>query len=206
VNLSGRTRSLLVFLGLALLGALLYQFAWTPLNEQIDEARAEALAAEADLREARDIASRSQEIENQIGECKETLRQLSRRIPTSAEQPRLLVYIEQSATASDLTVMGLGCYAPEPGKKFAIVPLEVNLTGPYRGHVEFCRRMEEMERLVNPLGVVLEAVPEGEVGFAVSGSYRFRLYVDADTPYYVSAVPPEFTGRTGRSEPFAPPY
>lgn len=201
---AARLRRLLALLAVVAVSSLGYSYVYPPVAARLqamqdrleqERARLAALRREADA--ARGAVAR-------LAEARSRLAELARRFPPRVDQPRLLEYLENAATAEGLAITKVDYGDPQPAEAYQRIPLEVTVSGPFAAQVNFALALQGMPWLYRFDGVALRGADQGgQGGQAPSGAgspqqaalpasgpfpgrveavYKLSLYVDAPAP------------------------
>ncbi len=180
-----------------------YIYGWVPLTERVDDARQQAELAEAELEHARRVHARQDEMQEEISELREAMREMDTQIIEATYQPEFLVYLQDTEQANGVSISAIDYGAVEQLSDAGGVLAQLNfaqvgvtLTGTYQQVRRFVTEMEE--------GIwftVSESFDFYSSGEEVEGRYNFRVFFwpevsDPELPHL-----PDFPG-TGRGEPF----
>jgi type IV pilus assembly protein PilO len=173
---------------LFLCGVLAGGWYWFITQDQLDKlSRVEA--KEAELRttfESKQRLAANLEIHReQLGQINESLIDLMRQLPGSAEIAALLVDVSQTGLAAGLE-FELFRPAGEVSKSFyAELPIQVEVTGSYHELGNFVSGLAALPRIVTVQDVVISSLDKGVRAAAAASMSKLRMHATVKTYRYI---------------------
>ncbi len=163
-----------VSLFLLVLVTLVYFVALSFAKGQMNQVQAKITAKQAELNEARVIASRKDGLVKEIEQVKEKISSFEDKLPTDKEVPRLLRQFQKIAELSGVKYQSITAEPIDEKELYVRLPYRVSVKGAYPQIGEFLRSLEFGSRFikVEDLDIGPEDKGESEANFIIS-TYMF---------------------------------
>jgi Tfp pilus assembly protein PilO len=163
-----------VSLFLLVLVTLVYFVALSFARGQIDQVLAKISTKQAELNEARLIASKKDGLVREIEQVKEKISSFEDKLPTDKEVPKLLRQFQQIAELSGVKYQSITAEPIDEKELYVRLPYKVSVKGAYPQIGEFLRSLEFGSRFikVEDLDIGPEEKGESEASFIIS-TYMF---------------------------------
>jgi type IV pilus assembly protein PilO len=126
------SRKALVFVIIGGIAALLYwQFAWKPLNRELDAAEADNQAKAALNKKLAADIPKYEELKSRMKELTQIITENQKALPTEAEVPAFFETLERKVTESGVEINKWKKLPESPVESFVRVPVEIEVTGTF---------------------------------------------------------------------------
>ncbi len=189
-SFSPRFRRLLLLAALAGLAVNGYAYVYLPFAEGTRALRQEAADLRARVETLRRQVAEADAARRELEAVQAELAALAATFPPGPDEPRLMEFWEQAATAAGLRLGALRWGEGEAAGAFTRRRVELEASGPYAGQVQFALALQGMPWLYRLDAVTMTAAGAGSAGEdgggplpgAVKATYRFSLFFDAPPP------------------------
>lgn len=163
-----------ISLFLLVLVTLVYFVVLSFAKGQIEQMQAQIGAKQAELNEARLIASRKDDLVKEIEQVREKISNFEDKLPTEKEVPRLLRQFQQIAELSGVKYQSITAEPIDEKELYVRLPYRVSVKGAYPQIGEFLRSLEFGNRFikVEDLDIGEEEDGSSEAKFIIS-TYMF---------------------------------
>jgi Tfp pilus assembly protein PilO len=183
----GRRGPLIAVAGVGLLSLLLVFFLVTPKMGEVSDARAELDDARNEQATLESQLQALQDARDDAGAARQTIAEVDRQIPPTADQPGYILLLNNAALGSGLDVLtvtpGTPTFDAESG--LSVIPVGLSTTGSYFDIAEFLFRIETLPRAAKTLDVALTSATEGDTGTATTVT-TLELSMTANIELYTS--------------------
>jgi type IV pilus assembly protein PilO len=186
-----RTRNILALggLGIVLVLVAFWFLLLSPLLSELETARAEREAAEAQLQNLNQQVAELEAVRNNAPDIERRLLELSRRVPEQDEIPSLLVQIQEVADASGVVQLSVEPGVPQvfnaDGVNYSRIPVEMSFEGTYEELQDFLFRVRNLSRLVTVNEVSYTPVDPTEEQYTAVPAAERLLQVEIQSEIYV---------------------
>jgi type IV pilus assembly protein PilO len=157
------SRKLLILAGVNLLIAvIIYQFFWSPKQEEVNGLRENLKGLSTKLDESRTIAKDIPKFEQEREELEEKLKEAVAQLPNEKEIPDLIDSISEAGRDAGLKILLFKPVPEVPRGFYAEVPVSMAVEGRYESIFLFADEVGKLPRIVNIGGIKVDA-PEKEL-------------------------------------------
>ncbi|MEM8757405.1 MAG: type 4a pilus biogenesis protein PilO [Planctomycetota bacterium] len=140
-------RELVLLITLMALPLSSYWLVFRPNNEKIEQAEREIEHKRAMLEKLQTVTSRSETLEEATAAIETGIETIEARLPTDREIGEVVRAVSALAVESGLGQPGMVARPPVSGTLYMEQPIEMTLTGDFRGFYEFLLALERLPRL-----------------------------------------------------------
>lgn len=174
-----REKVLLFVISIVLPLFLFYKFYFVNAKEKIDHIKSEIGKLDAEIAKYEKIAKEKEELEKKLVMRKNFLNEIQKFLPNEKEIPELLKEIAQRGKKSGLEILVF-----QPGNEiqkdyYNIIPLSIEVKGPFENVLTFFNEIENMPRLVVLDSANIE-MKEGESNLLVKSQIHTFKYTGVE--------------------------
>lgn len=198
-----RLRRLLVLLVIVGIPSLLYTYVYPPVAERVEAMQRQLAQEKAQLETLRREADAARGAAKRLPAARARLDDLAREFPARVDQPRLLEYLENAASAEGLSITKIQYGEAEAADAYQQIPVELTVSGPFAAQTNFTLALQGMPWLFRFNGVKMKAQSDGSspakagsspvgtqpatpadepVPGEVEAVYELALYIDVPAP------------------------
>lgn len=159
-RLTRRERTLVVLAGLLFVAYFYYALAWSPLNQAVTQAAADAESRRVYLEQLQVLSSRRAEYESRAKAAVLELERLQERLPAALDQAKLLNYLQAAAEQVGISLTAVNAEPPVADGELVRIPLQICARGLYPALGAFVACLETMP-LVTGIDSVFLTVSTG---------------------------------------------
>lgn len=193
---------LLGILVIILMVAGYYLLLLGPKRQELQTAREERVAKEAQLQQLEQQVAELENIRRNAPEIERQLLELSKRIPSQDEIPTLVVQVEQLAETSGVTQLLIQPDSPAPapdGGNYTVIPITMSFEGTYDEMQDFLLRVRNLVRLVTVNEVTYELVQDQQTDQGT------QVGLGAENLLQVEVIAEVYAQPSGGPVPVTPP-
>lgn len=187
-----RRRVLIFILALIVVLVGYYFLAFSPQSDRIEQATADADAAEAQVQKLKIELARRQELQARAPQLREQAKTLDDAMPNDPQLAQFILQVQDSANISGIEWLSVNPTPPAAGTSgFQVVALTMNVEGGYFQMQDFLVRLETLSRAVRIDGLNLAPAgsTQGRGSPKLTAALTMKLFVAAPPPP-ASAPPP----------------
>lgn len=159
-RLTRRERTLVVLAGLLFVAYFYYALVWSPLNQAVTQAAADAESRRVYLEQLQVLSSRRAEYESRAKAAVLELERLQERLPAALDQAKLLNYLQAAAEQVGISLTAVNAEPPVADGELVRIPLQICARGLYPALGAFVACLETMP-LVTGIDSVFLTVSTG---------------------------------------------
>ncbi len=180
-----KTKAAVLVAVLALIGGLFYYFLYLPKSQELDQLNQQLAELQREYNATKAIADNLPTFEEEVRRLNERFAVALTKLPNSAEIDKILIDLPNLAKEEELGVKSFKP-APNRGKGFyAVVPLNLKMTGPYNRLAKFFEKIGRLNRIIAVRDVKFrvlsgKGVREGEV--TLDADVQAETYTFVENP------------------------
>ncbi|MCR9234402.1 MAG: type 4a pilus biogenesis protein PilO [bacterium] len=175
-----RRDSLITIISLAVVVALFTFVIYLPGLKSKQQLNKQIASIQEEIRAIPTKVEQLEQLQKQLQQREAFINRMKKHIPTDKDTHRVLQRVAQLANSSSLTVSSLNPGEPVPYATYLRQPFTVNVSGPYKGLIQFLNGLDTDSRLFNVSNLMLTS-QHGENTGLVKGTVELSVYVLRDT-------------------------
>ncbi len=175
-----RRDSLITIISLAVVVALFTFVIYLPGLKSKQQLNKQIASIQEEIRAIPTKVEQLEQLQKQLQQREAFINRMKTHIPTDKDTHRVLQRVAQLANSSSLTVSSLNPGEPVPYATYLRQPFTVNVSGPYKGLIQFLNGLDTDSRLFNVSNLMLTS-QYGENTGLVKGTVELSVYVLRDT-------------------------
>ncbi|MEO1583192.1 MAG: type 4a pilus biogenesis protein PilO [Planctomycetota bacterium] len=149
-----------------------------PNNEKIEQAEQEIEHKKEMLEKLQTVTSRSDSLEEATAEIKAGINAIEARLPTDREIDDVVRQVSALAVESGLGQPGMVARPPVRGTLYMEQPIEMTLTGEFKGFYEFLLALEQMPRITRMPAMAIER--SNDVDGHLKAEFTLNIYFESE--------------------------
>ncbi|MBN70181.1 type 4a pilus biogenesis protein PilO [Gimesia chilikensis] len=175
-----RRDSLITIISLAVVVALFTFVIYLPGLKSKQQLNKQIASIQEEIRAIPTKVEQLELLQKELQQREAFIKRMKTHIPTDKDTHRVLQRVAQLANSSSLTVSSLNPGEPVPYATYLRQPFTVNVSGPYKGLIQFLNGLDTDSRLFNVSNLMLTS-QYGENTGLVKGTVELSVYVLRDT-------------------------
>ncbi|MEM9166694.1 MAG: type 4a pilus biogenesis protein PilO [Planctomycetota bacterium] len=171
-------RELVLLITLMALPLSSYWLVFRPNNEKIEQAEREIEHKKAMLDKLQTVTARSETLEEATVQIESGIEAIEARLPNDREIGQVVRRVSQLAVDSGLAQPGMIARPPVRGTLYMEQPIEMTLTGDFRGFYEFLLALEQMPRITRMPDMAVERAKD-EDGH-LTAEFTLNIYFERE--------------------------
>lgn len=173
-----RNRTVLVFvLGAVVIVGVWWFLVYSPKGDELDEARTDREAAEAQTISLEAELARLQEIEDRGPEIDAALMRIEALIPENPDLASFILAADEIANVSGIDWLSVSPAQPQAGAagQPSTINLQIGIEGGFFQALDYLNRLEDLQRLVVVDAISIAAASADEEGTSTSGAPNLSI-------------------------------
>lgn len=133
-------------------------------NEKIQEAKAEILVKQEDLRRLESVTGKIDDLGKEIDDLIEAIALFEEKLPDQRQVEVVLKQVWELAAKHGLTPKKISSEKPIPTAQYSELPLKMTIIGDFDGFYSFLLDLENLRRITRMPEMVLEKAKKGHEG------------------------------------------
>ncbi|WP_187782089.1 type IV pilus inner membrane component PilO [Gimesia chilikensis] len=175
-----RRDSLITIISLAVVVALFTFVIYLPGLKSKQQLNKQIASIQEQIRAIPTKVEQLEQLQEELQQREAFINRMKKHIPTDKDTHRVLQRVAQLANSSSLTVSSLNPGEPVPYATYLRQPFTVNVSGPYKGLIQFLNGLDTDSRLFTVSNLMLTS-QYGENTGLVKGTVELSVYVLRDT-------------------------
>lgn len=175
-----RRDSLITIISLAVVVALFTFVIYLPGLKSKQQLNKQIASIQEEIRAIPTKVEQLELLQKELQQREAFIKRMKTHIPTDKDTHRVLQRVAQLANSSSLTVSSLNPGEPVPYATYLRQPFTVNISGPYKGLIQFLNGLDTDSRLFTVSNLMLTS-QYGENKGLVKGTIELSVYVLRDT-------------------------
>ena len=175
-----RRDSLITIISLAVVVALFTFVIYLPGLKSKQQLNKQIASIQEEIRAIPTKVEQLELLQKELQQREAFIKRMITHIPTDKDTHRVLQRVAQLANSSSLTVSSLNPGEPVPYATYLRQPFTVNVSGPYKGLIQFLNGLDTDSRLFNVSNLMLTS-QYGENKGLIKGTIELSVYVLRDT-------------------------
>ncbi len=175
-----RRDSLITIISLAVVVALFTFVIYLPGLKSKQQLNKQIASIQEEIRAIPTKVEQLELLQKELQQREAFINRMKKHIPTDKDTHRVLQRVAQLANSSSLTVSSLNPGEPVPYATYLRQPFTVNVSGPYKGLIQFLNGLDTDSRLFNVSNLMLTS-QYGENKGLIKGTIELSVYVLRDT-------------------------
>jgi Tfp pilus assembly protein PilO len=175
-----RRDSLITIISLAVVVALFTFVIYLPGLKNKQQLNKQIASIQEEIRAIPTKVEQLELLQKELQQREAFINRMKKHIPTDKDTHRVLQRVAQLANSSSLTVSSLNPGEPVPYATYLRQPFTVNVSGPYKGLIQFLNGLDTDSRLFNVSNLMLTS-QYGENKGLIKGTIELSVYVLRDT-------------------------
>ncbi|MEQ8852578.1 type 4a pilus biogenesis protein PilO [Gimesia sp.] len=175
-----RRDSLITIISLAVVVALFTFVIYLPGLKSKQQLNKQIASIQEEIRAIPTKVEQLELLQKELQQREAFINRMKTHIPTDKDTHRVLQRVAQLANSSSLTVSSLNPGEPVPYATYLRQPFTVNISGPYKGLIQFLNGLDTDSRLFTVSNLMLTSQNSENKQF-VKGTIELSVYVLRDT-------------------------
>lgn len=175
-----RRDSLITIISLAVVVALFTFVIYLPGLKSKQQLNKQIASIQEEIRAIPTKVEQLELLQKELQQREAFINRMKTHIPTDKDTHRVLQRVAQLANSSSLTVSSLNPGEPVPYATYLRQPFTVNISGPYKGLIQFLNGLDTDSRLFTVSNLMLTSQNSENKKF-VKGTIEMSVYVLRDT-------------------------
>lgn len=175
-----RRDSLITIISLAVVVALFTFVIYLPGLKSKQQLNKQIASIQEEIRAIPTKVEQLELLQKELQQREAFIKRMKTHIPTDKDTHRVLQRVAQLANSSSLTVSSLNPGEPVPYATYLRQPFTVNISGPYKGLIQFLNGLDTDSRLFTVSNLMLTSQNSENKKF-VKGTIELSVYVLRDT-------------------------
>lgn len=175
-----RRDSLITIISLAVVVALFTFVIYLPGLKSKQQLNKQIASIQEEIRAIPTKVEQLEQLQKQLQQREAFITRMKKHIPTDKDTHRVLQRVAQLANSSSLTVSSLNPGEPVRYATYLRQPFTVNVSGPYKGLIQFLNGLDTDRRLFTVSNLMLTSQNGKNTGL-VKGTVELSVYVLRDT-------------------------
>lgn len=171
-------RELVLLIVLMALPLSSWWLVFRPNNEKIEQAEQEIEHKKEMLEKLQTVTSRSDSLEAATAEIESGINAIEARLPTGREIDHIVRQVSALAVDSGLNQPGMISRPPVRGTLYMEQPIEMTLSGDFKGFYEFLLSLEQMPRITRMPGMQIER--SKDVDGHLQAEFILNIYFESE--------------------------